>query len=377
MDLTTTKIVVAVAFGLLRFFFGLLPLKLYTILRRWEGEDDTRTFINHRRHAQVNCILALCQSFGGGVLFATCFLHMMLEVYNSVEDLKSRNLITEYPLSQLTICVGFFFVYFLEELSHWIITQVPDKPWTPKLKKLASFTRTTVTPLEEPRTCSAFIIEEQEKEEKTSIDKDSFSSDDNRENMAYDSLSLNSDVAKENDKNLQLDDEENKIDEVVESEIKSQQQILRCVFTILALSLHAIFEGLSIGLQRTASNIWYMFVAASIHSATMLFCIGLELLLAKTRARFIVVQMLFLAVATPLGIFVGLLVTIKSNMETKAKSIAVVLLEGVSAGAILYITFFEVLNREKERRVYRMYRALCIIAGFSLMAFLQYVELHP
>ncbi|KAG5881406.1 hypothetical protein JTB14_008918 [Gonioctena quinquepunctata] len=151
---------------------------------------------------------------------------------------------------------------------------------------------------------------------------------------------------------------------------------MRCILIVLALSFHAIFEGLAIGLQKNTSNIWFLFIAVCIHSATILFCMGLELLLAKAKIKFICFQMLALAVASPFGVFLGLLVTIKSDMETRAKSTAVVLLEGLSAGTILYITFFEVLNREKERRVYRIPRAICILGGFSLMAFLEYLELY-
>lgn len=80
MDLQTTKILVAVLFGVIRFMFGILPLKLYICLRRWEEDDGSNTFINQKRHNQVNCGIIMCQSFGGGVLFATCFLHMMLQV---------------------------------------------------------------------------------------------------------------------------------------------------------------------------------------------------------------------------------------------------------------------------------------------------------
>lgn len=109
MDLNTTKIVVAILFGILRFFFGVLPIKLYKLIRHWEDQDDSRTFINEKRHAQVNCAVAMCQSFGGGVLFATCFLHMMVDAYFSMEQLKQMgHITTEYPLSQMIISCGFF-----------------------------------------------------------------------------------------------------------------------------------------------------------------------------------------------------------------------------------------------------------------------------
>lgn len=311
-------------------------------------------------------------------------MYFYFQVYNSMEELKALgNLNTEYPLSQMTICVGFFFVYFSEELSHWFITKLPDEPCSTHLKKITP----SVTPLEETSDkvkTKAFIIDEEYEKTKDNevksireLKEDVLSIDENHENIVYDSLSLNSEVEKENEKNLQLNKEaERNVEEAVQYEIKTQQQLMRWVFVVLALSMHAIFEGLAIGLQNSKADIWYLFIAVSVHSATILFCMGLELLLARTKTRFIFVQMLILALSSPVGVTLGLLFTIKINMEPKAKSTAVVLLEGFSAGAILYITFFEVLNREKERRVYRLYRAVCILGGFGLMAFLQYLEFY-
>lgn len=159
-----------------------------------------------------------------------------------------------------------------------------------------------------------------------------------------------------------------------EETMKDQEQLMRCVLTIAALSLHTLLEGLSIGIQKFKYEIWYLFLAVSIHSASILFCMGVELILAQTRVRFIVLQMAALALASPVGILLGLLVSVESSMKTFGMSVAGVILEGFSAGTILYITFFEVLNRERERRVYRLRRGLCIVGGFVIMALLQYSE---
>lgn len=156
----------------------------------------------------------------------------------------------------------------------------------------------------------------------------------------------------------------------------TQKQILRGIMIILALSLHSFFEGLAIGLQMKKSNIWYLFIAISIHSATILFVVSMELILANTKIKVIIVHVLILSITSPLGVFLGLLVTLKSSNESRVKSVAVAVLEGLSAGTILYITFFEVLIREKERRQCRMRRAFFIIFGFCLMACLECGEMY-
>jgi zinc transporter 1/2/3 len=379
MDLTSTKVLVAVLFGILRFFFGILPVKLYKLLLHWEGEDDSHHFINKRRHQQVTCTLALCQSFGGGVLFATCFLHMMPEVYKSVEQLKDYgNLTTDYPLSQMTISLGFFFVYFVEEFSHWFVTKVPDDFCDKKTNVVTPSAETKVVPR------SAFIIEDNiEKELPRSAFIDEMYKEKDDCVSQSDAYSVTTEVMKENEKNqeksLDLDEELERVDEIeeaAEKEAKSKQQIVRYILVVLALSLHAFFEGLAIGLQQSVANIWYLFVAVSIHSATILFYISLELILAKTQMTRIIIHVSVLSLTSPVGVLLGLLIIQHANMNTQAKSTAVVLLEGLSAGTILYITFFEVLNREKERRAYTFRRAVCILGGFGLMAVLQCAEMY-
>lgn len=126
MDLTSTKICVGILFGFWRFFWGILPVKLDRYLRKWEeASSDSKTFINEKRHQQVTCYVALTQSFGGGVLFATCFLHMMKELFISVEEIKAKWELSnnEYPISQVIIAFGFFSIYFLEEFTHWMVNK--------------------------------------------------------------------------------------------------------------------------------------------------------------------------------------------------------------------------------------------------------------
>ncbi|EFA06404.1 zinc transporter ZIP3 [Tribolium castaneum] len=371
MELVPTKILVAVLFGVLRFFFGILPVKIYKLLLHWEGQDDSQHFINKKRHQQVTCTLALCQSFGGGVLFATCMLHMMPEVYKSVEELKRLgNVNTDYPLSQMTISVGFFLVYFIEELSHWFVTHVPDdacerisRSATPTSNKVAP--KSAFTEEKKPIPQTPFIVDEYEK--KPPDEPDTYS------------LNAEEIENEKNQKNIDLDSELERVESAkssVEKAVKTKQQIMRYVLVVVALSFHAMFEGLAIGLQHSIANIWYLFVAVSIHSATILFYISLELVLAKTELRRILTHVAILSVTSPAGVLLGLLITQKANMNTQAKSTAVVLLEGLSAGTILYITFFEVLNREKERRAWTIRRGVCILGGFVLMALLQCAEMY-
>ena len=187
----------------------------------------------------------------------------------------------------------------------------------------------------------------------------------------------------ENYKNMELESNVadmahvDELDKIMDSPTPlTQRKIVRGILIVLALSMHSFFEGVAIGMQNSNRNIWYLFIAVSIHSATILFVIGLEMLLSHARIRTIVIHVIVLSVMSPLGVFTGLLITLSTDADTKAKTIGVTFLEGLSAGTILYITFFEVLIREKERRVYRLRRALAIIVGFGMMACLETAEVY-
>ncbi|ENN74602.1 hypothetical protein YQE_08723, partial [Dendroctonus ponderosae] len=369
MDLTSTKICVGILFGFWRFFWGILPVKLDRYLRKWEeASSDSKTFINEKRHQQVTCYVALTQSFGGGVLFATCFLHMMKELFISVEEIKAKWELSnnEYPISQVIIAFGFFSIYFLEEFTHWMVNKGKKRqctkmyvgkvanvitkqkaPVPTSAKSTQSLRSSKVSPMKTIATIeewelnqknkpeSEFEFDEElspttEKEEKPGNFLTSPCTSEKSMNRTYSGRSRHSIKEEINRANIALIQEE-QLSLTDEETMKDQEQLMRCVLTIAALSLHTLLEGLSIGIQKFKYEIWYLFIAVSIHSASILFCMGVELILAQTRIRFIVLQMAALALASPVGILLGLLVSGESSMKTFGMSVAGVIVEGFSA----------------------------------------------
>ncbi|KAF5301337.1 hypothetical protein FQA39_LY10735 [Lamprigera yunnana] len=312
---------------------------------------------NETKRQTLDCYIAMVQSFGGGVLFATCFLHMIPEVYYSVEELRTYGVLSaEYPYSQLAVSLGFFLIYCVEEFSQWLISKMP-KSACRESNNVSNSSSTTIISKDNK------IVPE-------------FNDDKNDLNGTDKEVQTqNVDTPNKGQTELELDPEINaELEEILEDEIKTQQQIFRCILIVLALSFHAIFEGLAIGLQNSVTNIWYLFTAVSIHSATILFCIGLEIFLAGTKPRTIMIHMFLLAITSPFGVLFGLTISLTADMHTSSKSLVVVILEGLSAGTILYITFFEVLNREKERRMYILRRTICLGIGFAMMAGLECIK---
>lgn len=275
------KIAALLLLGFLKLVAGLSPMFFAEMLRNY-GE----------RRIKVATSLALC--FGGGVLLASCMLHMIPKVRDSLIliDWKSS-----FPLAEFIVCCGFFAVFLVEEI-------------------LRSITRET-----------------------------NFRSVEAEMRINGRVAPLPTEVAKTN----------------FEVPEKTHH-----VLILSALSLHSALEGLALGLQPTSESVWMVFVAILIHAVIVLFSMGLKLVVDGSSELHIVLYMTISALSSPLGGGIGLVAT---TDDEKTHAGTVVTLQGLTAGAVLFVTFFEVL--EKERRSGGFIRLFCVILGFSIIAGLQ------
>ena len=67
---------------------------------------------------------------------------------------------------------------------------------------------------------------------------------------------------------------------------------------MLALSIHAVFEGLAVGLEASSSNVWTMFAAIASHKYVHTFRIVFFLLFTISKQTINKQQCLFAAIAS-------------------------------------------------------------------------------
>ncbi|CAF4868979.1 unnamed protein product [Pieris macdunnoughi] len=82
-------------------------------------------------------------SFGGGVLFATTFMHLLPEVDENIKQLQEDGRLPELPiyLAALIMCSGFFMMYLVEELVHVYITSRENKTANTSFTRVLSIRR--------------------------------------------------------------------------------------------------------------------------------------------------------------------------------------------------------------------------------------------
>ncbi|CAH2244443.1 zinc transporter ZIP1-like [Pararge aegeria] len=261
-------------------------------------------------------------SFGGGVLFATTFMHLLPEVGENIDSLQEMGQIPKMPipLAPLIMCSGFFMMYLVEELVHVYINSRDNKTANTSFTRVLSIRKSST---------------------------DAEGSDKPIKELEAQRHHGHSHLAVEND------------DTIVAA--------LRGLLIVLALSIHELFEGLAVGLESSARNVWYMFGAVSAHKYIIAFCIGVELLAAGTKRWLSIVYIFTFSFVSALGIGVGILLV--GGAGATEAGIYSVVLQGLACGTLVYVVFFEVWRQDRTG----LMQFLCSILGFALMVALEAV----
>lgn len=235
--LLVAKIVVIVVLLLVTLIFCFIPY----VLNRW-FKWTNRTQTNARDFLAVLCLL----NFGGGVLIATTFIHILPAVIGTVDALQQCDMLvtTPFALPEILMCTGFYLMYSIEELMYFVVGRQQRR------KRQAEKAEKAERGLEQ---------------------------------------------AEEQQQQPPLEEE--------------QPNWLRGLGIIVALSLHELFGGMAIGLEGSVDTVWFMCGAIAAHKLVLAFCIGMEIMMAHTRWLIAVIYLVVFSIVTPIGVGIGIAVS--------------------------------------------------------------------
>lgn len=137
---------------------------------------------------------------------------------------------------------------------------------------------------------------------------------------------------------------------------------------IVALSIHSLIAGITMGAQNSIANVLLIFVAIAAHKSTAGFALGVSLARnAIPRGRALRLIGLF-SVMTPIGIIVGLLVT--NALDGRAQILFQAIFLSLAAGSFIYIAAFDILRDEFLQPGPRAVKWLLTAVGYGLMGLL-------
>ena len=305
--------------------------------------------------------------FGGGVLLATCLVHLLPEAREGFENYYDKqqdnngngstteatllttlapNLTTEgeqdgddhheeFSLPEFIVCCGFFAVYLLEEIVHYALGSHGHSHIPSESRAIRSLSRS--------ESCSSAKLSPEPIVIFNSSGKAAPSAE--SQEAICDSESTNG--------------------------ITSSEISITGLLTVVALSFHSLFEGFAIGIQGSDSRVWILFAAVAVHKFVIAFVVGLEVLTGGGRRTLVIIYMSVFAAMSPLGMIIASIT--KASLEDD-NPLLVGILNAIATGTLLYVTFCEILQREEEHKNLSSWKQfIATILGFGVMCVVQYL----
>ncbi|XP_014615255.1 PREDICTED: uncharacterized protein LOC106793117 isoform X2 [Polistes canadensis] len=366
------------------------------------ASQTSSSFVDNAANSQ-GLLTSLLLCFGGGVLLFTTFLHLAPEVRLSVETHQSNGqlpILGTLSLSELLFCGGFFLVYLVEEAVHAALTGKPESSEallyrTVSVRRCNNQTGVTTSAASGSTTTVSTTTRSTWKDDCEDGEKLDRRSRHQLEDMcgikndkvlpaifvlSSSTGGLSTQIGDQRDNDRHQSDPELAVDVATaytsqenhehKHSILTKKSSVQGLLTVLALSFHAIFEGLAVGLEPSLSSVVYLAAAIATHKLVISFCVGMELYVASASTRTTLGYLTVFSMVTPIGIAVGLALShFKNNSDTLGPTPTI--LQGMAAGTLLYVVFFEVLAREKANEKSGLLQLLAIIVGFMLMLGLQ------
>ncbi len=359
MERLTAKLLALIGIFVVPLVCTLLPIKVHDVFvkKGKKGEE----------------LLSWMMCFGGGVFFATYILHMGPEVRLILNDALIKPYGITYPIAELIMSLGFFLVLIIEKLA--LNMQKKKKNSTHKKKLFACSKLSKANgiclkqvPLPGPET-------EDLVETNVSPDMCKEGHLPNGACVGVPLLTLPDVKIQDNNdsaSNMMSEDPEN----MTELEHSSRSLILA-----IALSLHRIFEGMSIGLKHTVRGVGSLFLAVLCHETVIGFSLGLQFVRNKFSTQRTVAFTIICSMILPVGVAIGTVV-IEVGSEGQALDMVNGILQALSTGTFIYVTFFEILQGEITHNDTSMGKSFFLILGFAVMAALSAIpeppeNLHP
>ncbi|XP_075063952.1 zinc transporter ZIP1 [Mixophyes fleayi] len=291
---------------LLTLFFGLVPSRV-KCFQATAGRETHQMWLSF-----ISCI-------AGGVFLAACLLDVVPDFLSDMkETLQKEQITTDFPLPEFVIGIGVLLVLIVErivlECSHGMTEET-----TPLL------TGTAHSPAEPDHSPG------------------------------------------HSHNNRVRDVEHSKHHFHVDFNAHSS---FRCFILMMSLSLHSVFEGISIGLQNQQSEVLQIAIAILVHKSIIAVSLSLLLMQSNVQTRWFVLSIVMFSLMSPLGIGIG--IGVMQN-EASGSSLVQCVLEGLAAGTFIYITFLEILPHELNSNKWRLPKVIFIVLGFSGMAGLRFL----
>ncbi|KAK3097304.1 hypothetical protein FSP39_008515 [Pinctada imbricata] len=259
-------------------------------------------------------IIGYLNSFAGGVFLGTSVLHLLPE---AVEEFE-HDISYEYPIAEAITCAGFLLVMFVEQAMIY---------------------------------CS-------------SADSSLHRS------HGHNNQSMQNDESPNEVKNQNVFGIESSQNPDTSEKRTDKKSRFRSLIVILALSLHVIFEGIVVGTQNSEDDVWILLGILSLHKCIVAFSVGINIELNISSFKKAFAALFVFSIIAPIGVAIGIVVT--ETGTGNSHGIAAGVLQSLATGTFLYVTFFEMLQKEVGHGK-SILKVICVTIGFLVIVGIQFL----
>lgn len=147
--------------------------------------------------------------------------------------------------------------------------------------------------------------------------------------------------------------------------------VMRAYTFFVALSVHSVFDGMSIGIESTMSGMIGVIIAVVGHKGFDGLALAVPLYLAPLPRKHTIILLVMCALMTPLGIGIGMAAAAAADGARAKLSEGIVI--GASAGSFLFISVIELLPASLADGRLRISKLAAFVIGWAGMSALAVV----
>ena len=353
---------------------GIIPIRIIRVAKSKESRG--------RKANRMKLFVGCCNCFAGGVFFSICLLDLLPEVREKIiSALETVDVSTTYPLGEAIASVGFILMVFTEIFVHSLGKGTmlmdhahhhdgpsgEDEPLISDRQNGLSYgthQHNAHCSHQQAQVVSPTIGNEDIEER---ILPRNYPDSERQEFVQ--SPGPNEDIPRSATPQIHRSKSLRSITSV-NTVVHSS---FRMYVLIIALSLHSIFEGLSVGLITDADMLIQLLIALLLHKSILSFALGVKLVDGGMKPTFIIKGIVIFAAMAPIGVGLGLAVL--TSFSQVASLFCSGILQGLATGSFLYVTFFEILPEEFTiQSRHKGYKLLSVIIGFLTIAGMCFYE---
>lgn len=149
------------------------------------------------------------------------------------------------------------------------------------------------------------------------------------------------------------------------------QAVARGFLVVSALCIHDFFEGIALGVAKRTSSVWFLLLAFASHKWVISGTLGLNWARSPMSWMVAALYMTVFCGISPVGIGVGMAL---KGAEDEHGGDLLVVFQGLATGSLLYVVFFEILEKERKKQVPGILQAVSLSLGYVFMVLLGLAE---